>query len=97
MPLLSLADIGPHEKIFADGQLLEHLAAFGNQGDAHAHNFVGVHTVDALAHELDGALVRLVFDEPMTVFKIVDLPAPLLPRMAVMLPSSTVREAPRMA
>ena len=42
------------------------LTPFRDQGYSQTHDLVGVLAIDALAHELDGALVRLVFDEAHT-------------------------------
>ena len=61
--LFVMAGIGTHLKVFFYGELFENFPPFGDQGDPHAHNPIGVLTIDALSHKLDGALVRLVIDE----------------------------------
>jgi hypothetical protein len=57
---MAFTGIGAHKDVLHDREFREHLAAFGDIADAQAHDLLGVHAVDAFAHELDGALFRLV-------------------------------------
>ena len=92
-----LAGEGARQQVFFHGEMAEAVPALHHLDATAAHQVVGRQPVHTLAFELDDALGDVARSDLMRLeiaFSVVDLPAPLAPSSATILPAALPETRP---